>query len=162
MWRFRLSQPFATAAAFSVLQIVLGDAAVHLQCADRRDDDDGRRCEAGLAALDVEEFLGAEVGAEAGFGHHVIGELQRRFRRQHRVAAVRDVGERPAVDEGRVVLERLHEVRRQRILQQHRHGAVAFQLAGADRLLVARIADDDVAEPRSRGPSDPSPGRKSP
>ena len=128
------------------LQIILGDTAVHLQSADRRDDDDGGRCDAGLAALDVEEFLGAEVGTEAGFRHHVIGKLQSRFRRQHRIATMRDVGERPAVDEDGIVLERLHEVRRQRILQQNRHGAVTFQLAGADRLLVSRIGDDDVAE----------------
>ena len=32
----------------------------------------------GLAAFDVEEFLGAEIGAEAGFGHDIVGELERR------------------------------------------------------------------------------------
>ena len=36
----QVSQPFSTAAASS-LQIVLRDAAVHLQRADRRDDHDG-------------------------------------------------------------------------------------------------------------------------
>ena len=146
MWRFEVGAALCTASTFSACRVVLRDAAVHLQGADRRDDDGGRRLQPGLAALDVEEFLGAEVGAEAGFGHHVIGKLQRRLGRDHRVAAMRDVGERAAVDEGRVVLQRLHEVRLHRVLEQHRHGAVGLEVARADRLLVARVADDDVAE----------------
>lgn len=129
------------------LQVIFRDAAMHLEGADGRDDHDGRRRDAGLAALDVEEFLGSEVGAEAGLGHDVVRELQGRRRRQHRVAAVGDVGERTAVNKHGIVLQRLHEVRLQRILQQHRHGAIGFQIAGADRLLVARVGDDDVAEP---------------
>ena len=77
-WRFRLSQPLATAADVLVLEVVLGDAAVHLERAHGGDDDGRRRAEAGLAALDVEELLRAEVGAEAGFGHDVVAQLERR------------------------------------------------------------------------------------
>ncbi len=57
-----------------------------------------------------------------------------------------DVRERAAVDEDGVVLKRLNEVRLQCIFQQNRHGAVGFQITGADRLLVARIGDDDIPE----------------
>ena len=121
---------------------------MHLERADGRDDHDAVGLEAGLAALDVEELLRAEVGAEAGFGHHVVGELQRGRRRRHRVAAVRDVGERAAVDERGRALQRLHEVRRDRVLEQRRHGAVGVQLPGAHRLPLAGVGDDDVAEPR--------------
>ena len=60
-----------------MLQVVLGDAAVHLQGADGGDDHGSGGLQAGLAALDVEELLRSQVGAEAGFGHHVVGELQR-------------------------------------------------------------------------------------
>ncbi len=59
---------------------------------------------------------------------------------------MRDVGERAAVDEGRVVLERLHQVRRERIFQEGRHRAVRLDVAGVNRLVIARIADDDLAE----------------
>ena len=59
---------------------------------------------------------------------------------------MRDVGERAAVHECRLVLEGLHQVRRQRVLQQHRHRAVGLQVARGDRLPVAGVADDDVAE----------------
>jgi hypothetical protein len=48
---------------------------VHLQRTDGGDDDDAVGREPGLAAFDVDEFLGAEVGAEAGFGDDLIGEL---------------------------------------------------------------------------------------
>ena len=167
MCRPRLAQPFFTAATFSVAEVVLGDAAVHLQRAHGRDDHRRGRLQAGLAALDVEELLGAEVGAEAGLGHHVVGELQRRRRRQHRVAAVGDVGERAAVHEGRVVLERLHQVRLHRVPEQHRHRAVGLEVAGVDRRAVAAVGDDDVAEPllevvagRWRGRGSPSPRRR--
>ena len=64
------------------LEVFFFYAAVHLQGADGGDQHDAIRRQAGLAAFDVEEFLGAEVGAEAGFGHHVIGELERGGRRR--------------------------------------------------------------------------------
>ena len=96
-------------------------------------------CEPGLAALDVEEFLGAEVGAEAGFGHDVIGELERGRGREHRIAAMRDIGERAAVDEGRRAFQRLHQIGRDRVLQQRRHRAMRLQVARAHRLAVAGI-----------------------
>ena len=123
------------------------DAAVVLQRAHRRDDDRRARLQAGLAALDVDELLGAEVRAETGLGHDVVGELQRALRRDHGVAAVRDVRERTAVQEGRIVLERLHEVGLEGVLEEHRHRTVGLEIARADRRLVARVADHDVAEP---------------
>ena len=46
-----------------------------------------------------------------------------------------------------IVLQRLHQVRHQRVLEQHGHGAVGLEVGGLDRLAVARVADDDVAEP---------------
>src|SRR3546814_9441157 len=67
--------------------------------------------EPGLAALDVEELLRAQIRAEAGFRHRVVGKLQSRPRRHHRVAAMRDIGERAAMDEGGIAFQRLHQVR---------------------------------------------------
>ena len=60
---------------------------------------------------------------------------------------MRDVGERAAVDEGRRALERLHKIRRERVLEQRRHRPVALDVAGAHRFAVAGVADDDVGEP---------------
>ena len=130
---------------FQVLLPEIGhfDAAVVLDRPHRCDDHRGIRPEAALAALDVHELLGAEVRAEAGLGHDVIRELERGARRHYRIAAVRDVGERSAVDEGGIVLERLYQVRRERIFQNGRHRAMRPDVAGEDRLVVARVADDD-------------------
>ena len=57
-----------------------------------------------------------------------------------------DVGEWAAVDEDRIVFQRLHEVGREGILEQHGHGAVAIEVAGEDWLFVARVGDNDVAD----------------
>src|SRR5690625_4020807 len=128
-------------------EIVPGNAAAHLQRADGRDDHDCLRAEAGLAALDVEELLGAEIGTETGFGHDIFGQLQRGAGLHDRVTAMSDVRERAAMDEGRVVLERLHEVRLHRILEQHRHRAGGADITAIDRAAVTAIGDDHVVEP---------------
>ena len=60
---------------------------------------------------------------------------------------MRDVGERSSVDEDGVVLQRLHQVGHQGVLEQHGHGPVALEVAGLDGFSVARVADDNVAEP---------------
>ena len=121
-------------------------AAVKLQSAHGRDDDRRGRTQARLAAFDVDEFLRAQICAEARLRHDVVAKLERRARCDHRVAAVRDIGERSAVNESRIVLKRLHEVRGKRLLQEHRHGALRVQIARPYRPLCARVADDDVAE----------------
>ena len=114
-------------------QLVARHAAMHLQRPHGGDDDRRVGLQPGLAALDVEEFFGPEIGAEPGLGHDVIGQFERRLGGDHRIAAMRDVGERPAMDEGRVVLQRLHQVGRDRVLQQHRHRAGRLDLLGAHR-----------------------------
>ena len=67
-------------------------------------------------------------------------------RGENGIATVGDVGEWAAVDEDRVAFECLYEIWLQGVLEEHRHGAVGFEIAGADGLLIARVGDDDVAE----------------
>ena len=50
------------------------------------------------------------------------------------------------MDEGRVVLERLDEVRLHRVLQKHRHRAVGLDVTGVDRRAVAAVGHDHVAQ----------------
>ena len=128
-WRCKVGEPGFERRDIFLPELVARHAAMHLQRAHGRDDDRRIRLQPGLAAFDVDEFLGPEIGAEPGLGDDVIGELQRRRRRDHRVAAMGDIGERPAMDEGRVVLQGLHEVRRDRVLQQHRHRARRLEIA---------------------------------
>ena len=81
-------------------------------------------------------FSHPHVGAETALGHDVVAELQRDAVGDERVVAVRDVRERPAVDERRLALERLHEVRLDRLLEQDGHRAGSAQLLRRDGVAV--------------------------
>ena len=137
---------------FHCLQVLLfkllaRHTPVHLQRPHRCHHHRGIRCQSRLAALDVEELLGTKVGAKARLGDDVVGEAQRRLGRNHRIAAMGDVGEGTAVNKSGVVLQGLNQVRRQCIFQQRRHGAGGLQLFGTDRLAVAGVADQYAAQP---------------
>src|SRR6185437_7609838 len=97
------------------------------------DDDRGLRLEAAHAAFDIKELFYPEVGAEARFGDDDVGEGERRPGGENAVAAVGDVAKRSGVDERRPALERLDEVRPERILEEERHCAGSAQLARRDR-----------------------------
>src|SRR5690606_23282660 len=133
---------------FDVLlaQILPSDASVHLEGADGGDHDGRVGPQAGRAALDVEELLGAHVRTETGLGHHIVRKLEGGAGGDHRVTAMRDVGEGTAVDDGRVAFQGLDEVRGDGVLQEHRHGPFGLQLPRQDRLAVAGIAHNDVAQ----------------
>ncbi len=128
------------------LQILLLHAAMHLQGTDGRHEHSAGRLDPRLAALDVDEFLTAEIGAKSRFRDHIIRELERGGGGQHGVAAMRDVREWSAVNEGGSALQRLHQIGRDRILQQRGHGAVRLQIARAHRFAVASVADDDIGQ----------------
>ena len=131
----------------------VGLAAVVLECADGGDEHDGARAKPAGAADDVEELLHAHVGAEPALGDDVVAQLERHEVGDERVVAVRDVRERAAVDECGLSLERLHEVRLDRILQEHGHRAGCLQLIGSHGLAVPVVRGRD----RARG-ADGDPG----
>jgi len=105
------------------------------------------RAKAGFAAFDVDEFFGAEIGAKPSLGHHIVGKFQRGLGGEHGIAAMRDVGEWAAVNEGRVVFKGLHEVRLKCVFQKHCHGAMRVQIGRMNRLLVSRISNHDPSQP---------------
>ena len=129
-----------------IRQLLLVQAAVHLQGAHRTDHDHCVRSQAGHAALDIQELLRAEVRAEAGFGHCIIAHAHSHAGRHHGVAAVGDVREGTAVHEGRGAFQRLDEVGLQRIAQQGCHGAGRLQISGGHGLVVIGIGYDDPAQ----------------
>ena len=59
---------------------------------------------------------------------------------------MRNVGERTAMNKGRVVLERLHQVRLHGLRQKHGHRAIRLDVAAIDGRAVTTIGDDDVAK----------------
>ena len=121
--------------------------AVVLERPRGSDEHDRARAEPTRPADDVEELLHAHVRAEAALGDDVITELERDAVCDERVVAVGDIRERAAVNERRLPLERLDEVRLQRVLQQHGHGARGPELIGRHRLAFVALRDRDCAQP---------------
>ena len=127
-------------------QIGLGHAAVGLERAHRGHQHNGGRVQPGIAALDVKELLRAQIRAEAGLGHNVVGQLEAQPGGNGTVAAVGNVGERTAVDDGGVVLQRLDKVRVERVLQKCGHRARRADLPGGDGLAVVGVGADDAGQ----------------
>ncbi len=119
---------------------------VVLERPDGGDEHDCARAEIADPARDVEELLHPHVGREAGLGDHVLAELQSDAVGDERVVPVGDVRERTAVDEGRLALERLHEVRLDRVLEDDGERARRLDVLGGHGLAVVRLTDGDAAE----------------
>ena len=76
-------------------------------------------------------------------------ERERRPRREDAVAAVRDVAEGAGVHERRAALERLDEVRADRVLEQQRHRARGLEVAGAHGLRSAPYVEPTMMRAES-------------
>ena len=130
--------PRRSASRSSVPEIVERHAAVRLRRADGGDEHAGARREPAEAAHDVAELLEAEVAREPRLGDDVVGELERDPVLDDRVVRVGDVAERPGVQQHRLVLERLDEVRLDRVAHHDGHRAGDPEVLGRDRLAVVR------------------------
>jgi hypothetical protein len=143
-----------------------GPTPVHLDGAYRGHEDDGVGQEAGGPALYVEELLHADVGAEAGLGHHHTlrpYELQGNRVGDYGGAAVGDVGEGPGVNHHRGALEALHEGRLDRVLQQYHHRARhPLEQKGRGILTVTRHLPRSYQASRGRDLRSPRPGGAGP
>ena len=133
------------AAGFQIFQIghaqlLFGAAAVMFQCAHGGHDHHRRGRDARHAALDVQEFLGAQVRAEARLGDHIVRQLHAQLGGDDAVAAVGDVGEGAAVDQRGGVFQRLDQVGVKGVLQQSGHGARRADLTGGDGFARVGIA----------------------
>ena len=124
-------------------------AAVILERAHGRDEHDSARRQAAGAADDVEELLQTEIRREASLGDDIVAELQRDPRRRERAVAVGDIRERPGVHKRRLTLERLDEVRLDRLPEQHRHGP-GGRSCSAVTGSPSRVAPTVIAPSRAR------------
>ena len=131
-----------------VLQLEVGPRhpAVILQRAHRRDDHRRIRPRVHGPHGDIEELLRTQVGAESRLCHGPLAEPASGGRGEHTVAAVGDVRERPAMDERRRMLDRLHEIRSQCIAQQRSHRPGRAEVVDGHSLLRTGARDDDPAQ----------------
>ena len=130
--RARLTTPRPHRGHVLAAEIGACHAAVHLQRPDRRDDHRRGRREPGGAALDVEELLAAEIGAEPGLGHHAC----RRAAAPSRVAITElqpcaMLANGPPWTSAGVPSSVCTRLGCKRVAQQHRHGAAGLEVGGA-------------------------------
>ena len=128
-------------------QFILRHAAVVLQRLYRGHNDHGGGRQARIAALDVQKLLRAQVRAEARLRHHIIAQLQGGIRGRDRIAAVGNIGEWAAVDQGRRMLQRLNQVWLDGILEQGGHRPLSLQVGSGHGLVVIGVAHYDTGQP---------------
>src|ERR1039458_2305365 len=91
----------------AVLPLAVCDPAVVLDRPHSHHEHYGAWPQTAEPADDVEELLHPHVRAESGFGHHVFAELHPDQVSHEGVVSVVDVGERAAMHQARLSLERL-------------------------------------------------------
>ena len=169
-WARRLAAPSCTSSGFSS-SIAGGSgpagdhavpARVELHGPHRRDHDGGVGHEARGPALDVEEALGAHVGAESRLGDQVVAGMDPDQVGDDRRVAVGDVAEGAGMDEDGGVLEGLQQVRLYGVAHDHRHGAGGLQLLGGHRLAGRGVAHDDPPHALAQVAQDARTGRAPP
>ncbi len=126
--------------------LTAGSAAVHLERAHGGNHHHAVGDQAGVAALDVEELLHANVGAETGFGDHVIGQLEGDLVGDDGAVAVGDIGKGPGVHEGGRAFQGLHQGGHDGVLHQDGHGAGAADIFGGDGLASLAGGDHNIAK----------------
>src|SRR5690606_23915211 len=99
--RLKVRQSALERTEILLRQLLAVGAAVQLQRSYGGDHDRHLRAQAGHAALDVEELLRTQVGAEAGLREDDVGERESGLGRHDAVAAVRDVPEGAGVQQRR-------------------------------------------------------------
>lgn len=133
----------------SLAGLDLGAASVHLHGTNGGDEDDAVRSEAALSALDVEELLHANIGAEASLGDDVAvlaDELEGDLISDDGGVAVGDVGEGTGVDEDGSSLDGLHEGGLDGLLHEDAEGASDAEVLSGDGLAGLGHANDHLAE----------------
>ena len=81
---------------------------------------------------DVDELLEAEVAGETALRDDVVGELEPDEVSDQRAVPVGDVREGAGMHDGRLPLEGLHEIRFERVLEEHGHRAGNVDVLGRD------------------------------
>ena len=117
---------------------------MHLESTDGCDEDNGSRFESRHAALDIDEFFSTEVCSEASFCHDIVCIFEGQFSSQHTVTAMSDIGKWSAVDDGRSMLQGLHQIWMDGIFEDSCHGPSSHEVFGCDRLSLVVVPNNDA------------------
>jgi len=142
----KVREPVADSLDIFLGQFRLLDAAMHLEGADRSNNDNRIRIHVAIMAFDVEEFFSAKISTEASFRNGNIAQFKGHFGSKKGVASVGNVRKRTAMDDSRRMFQRLDEVRFDGIFHEHGHGPFTAQLMDIDRIPIKVRANDDTAK----------------
>ena len=119
---------------------------MHFECPDCRNDHRSRWLEVRFSAFYVKEFFSAQFRPKTSLSDHIVSKPQRGFGRNYRVATVRYVGERAAVNHRGIIFKRLNEIWFERVFEQRGHRAIGFKVARMHRLTLEILPDNDFTE----------------
>ena len=122
---------------------------MHLQRANSCHNHRGIGSKSRGTALDVEELLGAHVGAEARLGDNDVRCRKCSAIGNDRVVAMRNVCERAGMHKRGAAFQCLQQVRLYRVAQERGHGASDFQIFGSHRFSVDGFGNHNATEPRA-------------
>ena len=143
----QIGQPLFQSFRIFLPQTALFRAAVMLKGPDRGHDHHGIGGETRLPALDVQELFRTQIRAKARLRHHIIPQLKCQPGGHDAVAAVGNIGKRPAVDEGGGMLQRLYQIGLDGVFQQGSHGSLSLELSRRHRIARPAVPHHNGGEP---------------
>jgi hypothetical protein len=140
-------QPIMQSTDTFGIEVRFRDTSMHFESSGSSNKHDRIRLEACFTAFNIEKLLGTKVRTKTGLSHYVIGKLESHFGRSNRITSMGNISERPAVNDGRIILKGLNQVWHKGVAQQCRHGAFGFEVTGMNRLSQTGISHNDVTQP---------------
>src|SRR4029077_3411462 len=125
-------------------------ATVKLECAKRSYHHGRCWLESREATLDVEKFLRPEITPESSLRNDIVCTSQCDGIGKNRTIPVGDITERTRMHERRGSLQRLNQIRQQRISKQYCHGPGTSKLFCPYWLTIHCNPNDDLPEPVSQ------------
>ncbi len=96
-------------------------------------------------ALEIPEFLVADIRAEAGFRHQIFGKLQADAVCNDGALSQCDIGKRPCMHKDGLAFQSLDQIGLQGFDHPGGHGAVHTQIGSGDRGAVPAVGNHNTA-----------------
>ena len=126
-------------------KVLLLNSAVVLQSLDGSYKDNAWGSKSADTALDVQELLSTEVWTEACLCNCIVAQLESKLCSSQRIAAVSDICKRTAVDKRGSILQSLHKIGLESVLEEGCHSACAAEVLSVDRLAAEIICNEDIS-----------------
>ena len=141
----QIGQPLPEGTQIFLFKLFLLRPPMKFQRLNRADNYSTRRRETGLPAFDIKKLLGPEIGSKPTFCDHIVRKCESRLGCHDGTASVGNVPERPAMDQSRIMFQRLHKVGIDGLFEQGGHGAFRLDVLRKDHISLGRPSHFDIA-----------------